>query len=40
MAMVTFMAFPFLTDFPESIHGALALLIAGNGFFKPNISSL
>ncbi len=31
-----FMAFP--TDF--FFYGALALLIAGNGFFKPNISSL
>ena len=31
-----FMAFP--TDF--FFYGALGLLIAGNGFFKPNISSL
>ena len=31
-----FMAFPH--DF--FFYGALALLIAGNGFFKPNISSL
>jgi len=31
-----FMAFPY--DF--FFYGALALLIAGNGFFKPNISSL